>query len=181
MPYPVSSQAKRPGPGGALLEKDITSGTVVKTGSGTVYRVFVNTAPSAAGGVYDTGNATAGAVDAVNITKTGSGYVSAPAVTFSAPSSGTTATGTANLSQGTVVSITITNPGSGYTSAPTVTIAAPPAGVTATATAIIGGPVASTLICNVPTTEGPREIIGNFYQGLYIDPGTGGVVSVSYE
>ena len=56
----------------------------------------------------------------VNITNAGSGYTSAPTVSFSAPSSGTTATATAAIYDGKVDSITVTNPGSGYTSAPTV-------------------------------------------------------------
>ena len=57
----------------------------------------------------------------VNITNAGSGYTSAPTVSFSAaPGGGTTATGTAAIYGGKVDSITITNPGSGYTSAPTV-------------------------------------------------------------
>jgi hypothetical protein len=70
----------------------------------------------------------------------GSGYTSAPTVTFSAPATGTTATGTATISGGTVTGITITNPGSGYTSAPTVTLSAAPAGgTTATAVAVNSG------------------------------------------
>jgi hypothetical protein len=56
----------------------------------------------------------------VNITNAGSGYTSAPTVSFSAPTSGTTATGTAAVSGGAITSITITNPGSGYSSAPSV-------------------------------------------------------------
>lgn len=76
-------------------------------------------------------------VGGTTITNAGSGYVTVPAVTFSAPTSGTTATGTAVIQNGQVVSITITNPGSGYTAVPTVTIAAPTSGVTATATAYL--------------------------------------------
>ncbi len=74
-------------------------------------------------------------VGSVIINNGGSGYTTAPAVTFSAPTAGTTATGTATIQNGAVVAITITNPGNGYTAAPTVTIAAPTSGVTATATA----------------------------------------------
>ena len=73
-------------------------------------------------------------VGSVTITDAGSGYTSAPTVTFSAPTSGTTATGTATIQNGSVVSITITDPGSGYTSAPTVTFSAPTSGTTATGT-----------------------------------------------
>lgn len=74
-------------------------------------------------------------VGSVTITSAGSGYTSAPTVTFSAPTSGTTATGTASIQNGEVISVTITNPGNGYTSAPTVTFSAPTSGTTATGTA----------------------------------------------
>ncbi|WP_431290400.1 hypothetical protein [Burkholderia cepacia] len=59
-------------------------------------------------------------VGSVVVSNGGSGYTSAPSVTFSAPTSGTTATGTAIVQNGKVVAVTITNPGSGYTAAPTV-------------------------------------------------------------
>lgn len=74
-------------------------------------------------------------VGSVTITLGGSGYTTAPAVTFAAPTSGVTATGTAVITNGAVTSVTITNPGSGYTTAPTVTFAAPTSGTTATGTA----------------------------------------------
>jgi cyclophilin family peptidyl-prolyl cis-trans isomerase len=73
----------------------------------------------------------------------GSGYTSAPTVTFSAPpAGGTTATGTAIISSnGVVTQVTITNGGSGYTTPPTVTFSAPPAGgTTATGTANLTSP-----------------------------------------
>lgn len=101
----------RPGPGGSRVAFDITAPTVVKAVSaatdgfggwgGTVFRVYVNTAPSAAGSVHDA--ATTGAAAATN------------------------------------------------------------------------------LIANIPPTAGVVEIIAPYYEGLCIDPGTGGVVSVSYE
>lgn len=74
-------------------------------------------------------------VGSVTITNGGTGYTSAPTVTFSAPTSGTTATGTATIQNGVVVSVTITDPGSGYTTAPTVTFSAPTSGTTAAGTA----------------------------------------------
>ncbi|MGS1060537.1 hypothetical protein [Burkholderia glumae] len=61
------------------------------------------------------------AVGSVIISNGGSGYTSAPTVTFAAPTSGVTATGTAIVQSGKVVSVTVTNPGSGYTAAPAVT------------------------------------------------------------
>ena len=77
----------------------------------------------------------------VTITNAGSGYTSAPTVTFSDPPTGTdVATGTAVLnSSGEVDSVTITNAGSGYTSAPTVTFSDPPTGTdVATGTVMFG-------------------------------------------
>ena len=74
-------------------------------------------------------------VASVTITDGGSGYTSAPTVTFgAAPSGGTTAAGTAVVPSG-VTSVTVTNGGSGYTSAPTVTFSAPASGTRATGTA----------------------------------------------
>lgn len=78
-------------------------------------------------------------VSGVNLTNGGSGYTSAPTVTFSAPSSGETATGYATINNGVVTGIILTYGGSGYTSAPTVTLSAPTSGTTATATASITG------------------------------------------
>ncbi len=78
-------------------------------------------------------------VGSATITNAGTGYVTAPTVTFSGGGGTTQATGTAVLSPtGTVVGININTPGVGYTSAPTITIAAPPSGTTATATAVLG-------------------------------------------
>ncbi len=85
---------------------------------------------------------TSGSVSSVSITLAGSGYVTAPAVTFSAaPSGGITAAGYATISGGAVTGVVITNPGAGYAAAPTVTIAAPASGAqaTATATVVTGG------------------------------------------
>lgn len=58
-------------------------------------------------------------VDAVTVGTPGSGYTSAPTVTFSG-GGGTGAAGTAVVSGGAVTGVTITNHGTGYTSAPTV-------------------------------------------------------------
>jgi hypothetical protein len=62
-------------------------------------------------------------VNSVTINNAGSGYTSAPTVTFSAPSEpgGITATGTATVAGGVVTGVTITNRGSGYVTAPTIT------------------------------------------------------------
>ena len=71
-----------------------------------------------------------GTVNKVAITKSGSGYTSAPTVTFSAPTNGgVAAQGTSVIDgAGTVTGVSITTKGSGYTSAPTVTFSAPTSG-----------------------------------------------------
>ena len=92
---------RRPSPGGSRVAFNITEPTQIKTGAGVVYRVYVNTAGTVAGGVYD-------------------------------------------MAEG-------------------------------------GTAGADNLIKAIPITAGVVEIIAPYYSGLYIDPGTGGVVSVSYE
>lgn len=66
----------------------------------------------------------------------GSGYTSAPTLTFSPPPSGTTATGTAGITSGEVTSVAIVDVGSGYVTAPTITVSAPPPGGTQAAVAV---------------------------------------------
>ncbi|QEY15465.1 phage tail protein [Cellvibrio sp. KY-GH-1] len=60
-----------------------------------------------------------GSVSAVAVTAGGTGYVTAPTVSFTG-GGGTGAAGTAVIDSGAVVAVNITNPGTGYTSAPTV-------------------------------------------------------------
>jgi hypothetical protein len=104
-----------------------------------------NTAPS-------TGNAVLGSdgsVTSVTITNPGSGFISAPSVTFGgAPIGGTTATGLAVVgSNGSVVSVAITNPGSGYITTPSVTFGATPfGGTTATGAAVVSKPISDRKI-----------------------------------
>ena len=76
-------------------------------------------------------------INQVTVTNAGSGYTSAPTVTFSGGGgTGAAATCTIN-SSGQVDSYTITDNGYNYTSAPTITVSAPPSGTTATATCTI--------------------------------------------
>lgn len=60
-----------------------------------------------------------GTIAVVNVTNGGSGYVSAPSVSFSG-GGGSGAAGTAILSGGSVIGVVMTNGGTGYTSAPAV-------------------------------------------------------------
>lgn len=71
-----------------------------------------------------------GGVTGVNVTAGGSGYVSAPAVTFTG-GGGSGAAATATLTSGVVTSVTMTAQGTGYTSAPTVGFASGAATATA--------------------------------------------------
>jgi hypothetical protein len=67
-----------------------------------------------------TGVSATGAITATTMTNFGSGYTSAPTVSFTS-SAGTGAIATANVITGAVSAVTVTNPGDWYTSAPTVT------------------------------------------------------------
>lgn len=87
--------------------------------------------------VPDTWDAQAEEVGSVQVTNGGTGYTTAPTVTFAGGGGGTGAAGTAVIQAGAVVSVTITDPGTGYTSAPTVTFSAPTSGTTATGTATL--------------------------------------------
>jgi phage tail sheath protein FI len=83
-----------------------------------------------------------GTVTAAGVATAGTGYSTAPTITFSAPSDagGVTATGTVTVASGAITAITITNPGSGYASSPTITISGGGgSGGALTATATVGG------------------------------------------
>lgn len=93
-----------------------------------------------------------GTLQSVTLTNSGSGYTSAPTVTFSAPEviGGVRATGTAVLSGGGVTAATVATQGSGYITA-TVTFSLPQinSGVRATGTAtIVGGQITAIVITN---------------------------------
>lgn len=76
-----------------------------------------------------------GYVASVMITAQGSGYTTAPTITFEGGECvGTEATATATVSGGMLTSITITNPGMGYSTVPTVVITGTGTGATAVAT-----------------------------------------------
>jgi len=65
-------------------------------------------------------------VGVVTLSSGGSGYTTAPSVTFSSPGIGTTATAIAVVSSGgTISNVFVTHAGAGYTVAPTITIGSP--------------------------------------------------------
>lgn len=80
---------------------------------------------------------TVSAVTGATVTAGGTGYTTAPAVTFTG-GGGSGATATSAITAGAVTSITITSGGSGYTTAPTVGFTGG-GGTGATATSQIGG------------------------------------------
>ena len=91
------------------------------------------------------------AVASTAITAGGSGYTSAPTVTFTAPPQGTTATGTATIASGAVTGITITNAGTGYETAPTIAFSG--GGGTAAAATSTLATTGTTLEMGSPYTE----------------------------
>jgi len=82
-------------------------------------------------------NPPSGIVAGATITNGGSGYTSAPTVSFSG-GGGSGAAATADVSGGAVTAITMTNPGSGYTTLPTISFSGG-GGIDAAAEAILGG------------------------------------------
>jgi hypothetical protein len=86
-------------------------------------------------------------VGSVTITTAGSGYTSAPTVTFTG-GAGTGAAGTAVIQGGAVIGVTITDPGSGYTSAPVVGFTGG-GGTSAAATASLESWVVAPRVTNV--------------------------------
>ena len=66
--------------------------------------------------------AMAGFVDSVNIVSSGTGYSTAPTVTFAGGSPTKSAVGRAEVGGGRVLGISLSEPGAGYQSAPTVTL-----------------------------------------------------------
>jgi len=79
-----------------------------------------------------------GGIGAVTVTAGGSGYTSAPTVSFSGGSPSTPAAATATVSGGSVTSVTMTSWGSGYSSTPAVTFSGGGgSGAQATATALL--------------------------------------------
>lgn len=80
-----------------------------------------------------------GTVGGVTVTAGGTGYASAPAITFTnaAGDTGTGAAATATVSSGVLTAINMTNWGVGYGAAPTVNIGGPGTGAAATATVLV--------------------------------------------
>jgi hypothetical protein len=98
-------------------------------------------AVDANGNVWFVNSSVANSVLSVAVTNGGTGYTTAPTVSFTG-GAGTGATATATVSGGAVTAVTITVAGTGYTSAPTVGFGTPGTGATATATIVTGSSLA---------------------------------------
>ncbi|OWK46556.1 Flagellar hook-length control protein FliK [Fimbriiglobus ruber] len=152
------------GDAGGGIELDGKGSVFVNAGSSVTGNSSVN---QGAGIWLD---AIAGAVDSVVVTTGGTGYTSAPTVTFSG-GGGTGATATATVSNGQVTAVTITNSGIGYTSTPTIaftggggTGAAATATIVTNQSASLG--VTAAVVSNNTATNGDGGGIGNAGNGV---------------
>jgi hypothetical protein len=116
-------------------------------------------------------------LDRVVVTTGGSGYTSAPPVTFtSLDGNGSGAAAIAVVDQGMVKSIALTNPGSGYTQVPTVSIGGPGSGAAATVLAkdLQRYPAATLLPASRslpdPNNSQPVAVAVSPYLGFTLDP-----------
>ena len=111
----------------------------------------------------------------VKITSGGSGYATAPTVTFSDPSEswGVKATGVARLTNGSVTSVDMISNGRGYTGTPTVSFTGSATGtpdvlptyyVVSSATPVVGGITTVTFTQNVPYAVGVGTTVPFFKQ-----------------
>ena len=100
------------------VNANITGNTIgATTGTGSI----VLTCPNASATATLSGGTT-GYITAINLVGGGSGFASAPTVSFSASGASTPAVATASISGGAVNGFSISNPGVAYTSVPSVSI-----------------------------------------------------------
>jgi hypothetical protein len=145
--------------GGSVTLSGALSGTSSSTGinltsntgatitlSGTItLSTAANAAFTATGGGTVNATKTDGTVSYVKVTNVGTGYTSAPSVTFTG-GGGSGAAATAVVFNGKVVAVNITSAGSGYTSAPAISFGGPGSG--ASASSLLGG------LSTITTTTG---------------------------
>jgi hypothetical protein len=142
---------------GATATASVTSGavTALVLGSGSGYTPGTGYALGIGGGAGGTGAAgtfdvnASGAVVNPQITAGGSGYFTAPAITFPG-AGGSGASATSGVSPTSVASVTRQAAGGGYSSAPVVAISSPPSGTTATATATLNTRTVASIIVTHP-------------------------------
>ena len=127
---------------------------------------------------------TSSGVTSLTLTAGGTGYTSAPAVTFTG-GSGSNAAGIATIDGGVITSLTLTDPGSGYITTPTISFVGGGGG-SATATAVISSTSVRVkfrdhgmyeISNNVQITGAISDVGGSALNGA-IGSGTTGTVSV---
>lgn len=111
----------------------------------------------------------------ITVTNGGTGYTSAPAISFSG-GAGTGATATAEVQSGIVVAIRMTDCGSGFTSVPTVVFTGG-GGASAAATAVIS---TGAILIEERTQPAPGELSGLYLQVVRIYQTFPGPWLVSY-
>ena len=111
----------------------------------------------------------------ITITNGGSGYTSAPTVSFTGPqdSGGASPVATATITGGVVTAVTVTSSGSGYTQAPTLTITPPTSGTTATATASLAALSGTANVLSYTFDENTEEVVV-YKNGLLLAKATTG-------
>ena len=107
-------------------------------------------------------------VNSISIANAGTGYSTAPTVSFTGGGSGSGAAATATVSDGKIVAITVTNNGSGYTSAPTVVFST------------VGGASGAAAVANIGPTLGMQFYYtmraGFFIPGVATQPANGTIL-----
>lgn len=100
-------------------------------------------------------------VSSVTVGTPGTGYTTAPSVTFSDPqvAGGRRATGHATVTSGAVSTIVVDDPGTGYTSAPTILIGGPGSGAAATANISVWPAMADAINNGQSGLRGPSNLI----------------------
>ncbi len=110
----------------ATASLGVTTASFAIAGGTTIYSAAPTVTISGNAGNTATATAilTAGVVSAINVTNAGTGFTTAPTITFSGgtvTTAGINPTGTGSATEFTVSGITVTAPGSGYTGTPTYT------------------------------------------------------------
>lgn len=129
-------------PTGTLAQINVTNG-----GTGYTGTPLVDIVSATGTGATATAIVTNGVITGVTLTSPGTGYATAPTVSFI---SGTGAAASTVLGTGTVIAIQVNNTGAGYVTAPTVTITG--GGATTDATAVAN--IANGRVTSITVTSG---------------------------
>lgn len=137
------------------LELPFTAGTEVSTAFADALEIEGTTMIQAASSILT-----------FTITDAGSGYTTAPTVTFTG-GAGTGAAATATTDGSTITAVTVTNPGSGFTSAPTIGFTGG-GGSAAAATVTIGGLISGSTAVGTEISFAAGKLVTKLaYQTAY--------------